>query len=296
MGRVDDVTPPEDDVVATAVTEDKVLDSEMAEDELEVGDQLEREAQRLIDEDDGKTTDSKATDSEKSDEEQEESHGSGDRLSAREVQLLSRLDRLEDENNRLRAQAEGRVAAAEEEAEEEDVEAIPYDAGEIDESLEGIRPALEANGKFLISQVRAAEKRAQQREVERDARLAEIEAEVVRTRFQVDQDEEDKIVNFAMKNHRSYTTKGELIELIKDYRNDKELKELRREKAEREAAAAKKPQRQANTRSRGVSRQAQEELEEEVGGDPYNKSWDRSVRKVFDKLRADTSILDRGAL
>jgi hypothetical protein len=277
---VDDVASEE--AVASAVTEDKLMDAELAEDELDIEKQLEAEANKLVDDDDGKTVDSKPAAAETAEEEEEESQG----LSAREARLIARMERLEAENAQLKG------AQEEPEPEDETPDDIPYDAGTIGEEFEGLRPALEANGKFLISQVRAAEKKSLRIMQQAMSRVDEMEAEMTRMRFNISADEETEIVDFAKKNGMSYGTRAELARLVKSFRDDKELRDLRREKAERETAGKNaKPERKANTRTRNTSRQVEEELQEAIDGDRYNASWDRAVKSTLGSLRKGGGIL-----
>ena len=274
------------EAVASAVTEDEIMDNELAEDELDLGNQLEREAQKIV-EDDDKTVGSKPADAETSEEEEEESQS----LSARETRLIAQNEQLQAEIRGMKSSTK----AQEEEEEDVPLDKIPYDAGSIGEEFEGLRPALEANGKFLISQVRATEKKTMSHLKEIVSHMGELEAEVMRMRHKIEPDEEREIVAYANKNGLEYGTRKELSRLIKTYRDDKELRELRREKAERAVAGKNaKPERKANTRTRSTSRQVEEDLQEAMG-DKYNHSWDKAVKKTLGDLRGGGGILgDRG--
>jgi hypothetical protein len=270
---------PDKPAGAPAVTADDVVGLEMDVDEADVDKQLEREAEKLEEADNKVGSGSEDPDSEKSDEDHEESQG----LSAREARLIARLDRLEAENANLRM-------TRDEDEEEEDDDNFTYDVGDVGEEFEGIRPALERNGKFLLSHVRAAEKKISKLESGLQKRFDEMEAAVIRSSLNITQEEEDAIVDFANKRGRTYANAKELRALVQDYRDSAELRELRREKKETgKLQEAKSPERTV-PRKRGTSRQAAEELEE-VTGDSYNSSWDRSVKKVLDDLRTGKGIL-----
>jgi hypothetical protein len=159
-----------------------------------------------------------------------------------------------------------------------------YEVGELDPTVDVIRPTLNRMGQEARSQVKQAEKALLQHIERITQRQDELEAEAVSARMGVSSEEEDKIIAWAQKEGRSYNNKKELQKLIEDYRAAQELRELRalkNRKPPRKAEAA------ATSRSRTPARS--EEVDDDAV-DNFDRSWRKAVRTVMSDLRVGRNL------
>ena len=251
------------------------LDIEPLEDEadLSVQRQLEIEEERLVSEVEkaAPTTSSRSDDTEK----EEDAEG---KLSEREraiTELVETRAALRETREQL---AHFQKLAEKRQKEEEEQ---PYDVGELDPTVDVIRPTLNRMGQEVRTGIRSTEQKLLQRIDTLIQRQDDLEAEAVSARMKVTSEEEDQIISWAQKEGRSYNNKKELVKLIEDFRAAAELRELR---ALKKRKPERKPEASAVTRTRPAPSREAEEDDGETDG--FNRSWNKAVRSVMSDLRA----------
>lgn len=245
---------------------------ELDESDLSLDKQLELEEARILAADEKRSGSKETDDSEKSKDKVDED-GS---LSTRERELLELAEtRAELRETQARLEALERERSAK--PKEDD---IPFDVGEIDDSVDAVRPALNRMGKAQLERTKAVEGKLDLVGGRLQARIDQLEALLVMQAMKVDKAQVPEIIDWARKNDKSYTNAEELEAIILAYRDAEELKQLRAEKA----ARAKKPE--VNTRQRPVARDSGEKLDDLKGEDSFTRAWNRSVRQQLSELKS----------